>query len=48
MLLLIGAWGIPAIIETHGDFFRVGIGKHVVERSLSAMEGHCSGIEPRP
>lgn len=40
MLLLIAAWGIPAILQTHGDFFRVGIGKHVVERSLAPMEGH--------
>lgn len=40
MLILVGIWGIPAIRETDGDFFRVGIGKHVVERSLSPMEGH--------
>ena len=40
ILIIVGAWGIPAMIFTHGDFFRVGIGKHVVERSFSPMEGH--------
>lgn len=40
MLLAVCAWGVPAMIQTHGDFFRVGIGKHVVERSFSSMEGH--------
>ena len=40
MLVLICLWGIPALIRTHGEFFRVGIGKHVVERSVATMEGH--------
>lgn len=40
MLSLVCIWGIPALISTHGEFFRVGIGKHVVERSLATMEGH--------
>jgi 4-amino-4-deoxy-L-arabinose transferase-like glycosyltransferase len=40
MLWLVCMWGIPALIRTHGEFFRVGIGKHVVERSLATMEGH--------
>jgi 4-amino-4-deoxy-L-arabinose transferase-like glycosyltransferase len=40
MLLLVCLWGIPALIRTHGEFFRVGIGKHVVERSVATMEGH--------
>jgi len=43
MLVLVGLWGVPALMETHGDFFRVGIGKHVVERSFSGMEGHGAG-----
>lgn len=33
-------WGIPALIRTNGEFFRVGIGRHVVERSFNVMEGH--------
>ena len=40
MLALIGAWGIPALIRTQGDFASVGLGKHVVARSLVSMEGH--------
>ena len=40
MLALVCLWGIPALVRTHGEFFRVGIGKHVVERSVATMEGH--------
>jgi 4-amino-4-deoxy-L-arabinose transferase-like glycosyltransferase len=40
MLALVCAWGIPALISTRGEFFRVGIGKHVISRSLASMEGH--------
>ena len=40
MLGIVALWATPALIRTHGDFFRVGIGHHVVERSLVTMEGH--------
>jgi len=40
VLVVVGLWGIPALIKTHGEFFHVGIGKHVIERSFSPMEGH--------
>jgi 4-amino-4-deoxy-L-arabinose transferase-like glycosyltransferase len=40
MLMLVCLWGVPALIRTHGEFFRVGIGKHVVARSVATMEGH--------
>ena len=40
MLALVCLWGIPALVQTHGEFFRVGIGRHVVERSIATMEGH--------
>jgi 4-amino-4-deoxy-L-arabinose transferase-like glycosyltransferase len=40
MLALVCLWGIPALVQTQAEFFRVGIGKHVVERSLASMEGH--------
>jgi 4-amino-4-deoxy-L-arabinose transferase-like glycosyltransferase len=40
MLALVCLWGIPALVRTHGEFFRIGIGKHVVERSAATMEGH--------
>jgi 4-amino-4-deoxy-L-arabinose transferase-like glycosyltransferase len=40
MLAIVALWGIPALIRTHGDFFRIGIGRHVIGRSVGAMEGH--------
>ena len=40
MLAVVALWGIPALIQTHGEFFRVGIGRHVVTRSFMTLEGH--------
>src|SRR5206468_5177775 len=43
ILLTLGVvafWGIPALIQTHGQFFSVGIGRHVIGRSFATMEGH--------
>lgn len=40
MLAIVCLWGVPALIRSHGEFFRVGIMRHVVSRSLSPMEGH--------
>lgn len=40
VLSIIAMWGIPALMRTNGDFFYVGIGRHVVGRSLVALEGH--------
>jgi hypothetical protein len=40
MLGIVALWATPALLRTDGEFFRVGIGHHVVERSLVAMEGH--------
>ncbi len=40
LLLIIAAWGIPAVIRTHGLFFRIGIGEHVVERGFRTFQGH--------
>ncbi|MFL6513583.1 MAG: ArnT family glycosyltransferase [Chthoniobacterales bacterium] len=37
---IICLWAVPALFQTHGEFFRVGIGRHVIGRSLGAMEGH--------
>lgn len=39
-LAIVCLWGIPALVRTKGEFFWVGIGRHVVERSFGAMEGH--------
>ncbi len=40
MLAVVALWGIPALLQTHGEFFAIGIGRHVVRRSLATMEGH--------
>jgi 4-amino-4-deoxy-L-arabinose transferase-like glycosyltransferase len=40
MLSIVALWGIPALIQTHGQFLVVGIGRHVIGRSLATMEGH--------
>jgi 4-amino-4-deoxy-L-arabinose transferase-like glycosyltransferase len=46
VLLVVGLWGVPALVKTHGEFFSVGIGKHVVQRSFSPLEGHGGGGAP--
>ena len=40
MLAVVALWGIPALIQTRGEFFTVGIGRHVVGRSFMTLEGH--------
>jgi len=40
MLAAVGVWGIPAMLQTHGEYAAVGLGKHVVMRSLGPIEGH--------
>ena len=40
MLPIVALWGVPALIQTHGEFFLIGIGRHVVGRSFVTMEGH--------
>jgi 4-amino-4-deoxy-L-arabinose transferase-like glycosyltransferase len=46
MLAVIAPWGIPALVQTRGDFFTVGVGRHVVSRSFTALEGHgASSLE---
>lgn len=37
VLFLVGAWGIPALWLTDGAFWKVGIGKHVVERGFESF-----------
>jgi 4-amino-4-deoxy-L-arabinose transferase-like glycosyltransferase len=37
---LVALWGIPALVQTRGEFFTVGIGRHVIGRSFATMEGH--------
>lgn len=40
VLLLVAAWGVPALIQTHGEFWNVGMGRHVFYRSVAVLEGH--------
>jgi 4-amino-4-deoxy-L-arabinose transferase-like glycosyltransferase len=39
---IIALWGIPALLKTNGEFAAVGLGKHVVSRTIAPMEGHGS------
>ncbi len=38
-LAITGAWGIPALLQTHGLFWQVGMGEPVVARGTSAFNG---------
>ena len=40
VLAVIACWGIPALIKTDGDFWRVGMGRHVFQRSVGVLDGH--------
>jgi 4-amino-4-deoxy-L-arabinose transferase-like glycosyltransferase len=40
MLAVVALWGIPALVQTHGEFLAIGIGRHVISRSLATMESH--------
>ena len=40
LILIVGAWGIPALVATKGEFFAIGIGRHVVMRSVAPMQSH--------
>ena len=39
MTLPVAAWGIPALIETNGLFWEIGIGRHVVKRGVEVLNG---------
>ena len=38
-LAIIASWGVPALIETRGAFWSVGIGEHVVKRGTDVLNG---------
>ena len=40
---LVAVWGVPALLSTHGEYWREGIGKHVIARGLTTFEGHGGG-----
>jgi 4-amino-4-deoxy-L-arabinose transferase-like glycosyltransferase len=39
---IVAAWGLPAQALTKGEYYKVGIQKHVLERGFVAQEGHGS------
>lgn len=38
-LMIVAAWGIPALVQTEGRFWRVGMGEHVVQRGFERFNG---------
>lgn len=38
-LVLVAAWGVPALVQTGGEFWNVGMGTHVVERGVGSFNG---------
>jgi 4-amino-4-deoxy-L-arabinose transferase-like glycosyltransferase len=40
---LVALWGGPALAQTNGQFWAVGMGEHVLNRSLTAINGHGAG-----
>lgn len=36
---MVAAWGIPALIETQGAFWKTGMGEHVVKRGTDVFNG---------
>ncbi|MEO5719129.1 MAG: glycosyltransferase family 39 protein [Chthoniobacterales bacterium] len=40
VLALVALWGVPALIQTQGEFVKIGLGRHVVGRSFGTMQGH--------
>jgi 4-amino-4-deoxy-L-arabinose transferase-like glycosyltransferase len=43
--VLIALWGIPAMEQTQGNYFKVGMGEHVLHRSTGVINGH--GLQGR-
>ena len=39
-LAIVLLWAIPAYIETHGDYWRVGMSEGVGERMVTGLQGH--------
>jgi 4-amino-4-deoxy-L-arabinose transferase-like glycosyltransferase len=39
-LLLVSAWAIPAYVQTHGDYWREGLGHDVGDRMVTGFQGH--------
>ncbi|MEI7808339.1 MAG: glycosyltransferase family 39 protein [Verrucomicrobiota bacterium] len=39
-MALAASWGIPALVQTHGEFLKVGMGEHIIHRSTGVNDGH--------
>ena len=39
-IALAACWGVPALQQTHGQYFAVGMGEHVFHRSTGVIDGH--------
>ncbi len=39
-LLIVAAWAVPAFIQTHGDYWREGLGHDVGDRMVTGFQGH--------
>ncbi len=37
---LMALWGVPALQQTHGAYFKVGMGEHVFHRSTGIIDSH--------
>ena len=37
---LVAAWGLPAMAQTNNAFFKVGLGEHVLNRSVGVIDSH--------
>jgi 4-amino-4-deoxy-L-arabinose transferase-like glycosyltransferase len=44
VLVLVSAWGVPALVATGGRFFNVGIGEHVVRRGMEEFNGRAYSV----
>ena len=40
MVALVAAWGLPAMAQTNNAFFKVGLGEHVLNRSVGVIDSH--------
>jgi 4-amino-4-deoxy-L-arabinose transferase-like glycosyltransferase len=40
-LVIISAWGVPALLETGGAFWQVGMGEHIVKRGTDVFNGRA-------
>ena len=38
-LIMVAAWGVPALIQTNGAFWKTGMGEHVVKRGTDVFNG---------